>query len=523
MFRSIALILTIPTMASAVQTYDADVAVYSATAGGAVASVAAARQGAKVVLIEPGRHVGGMFSGGLSHSDVYGQENLIGGVVEEVFRRIAAHYGKEGAKAGFKFEPHVAENTLKAMLDEAGVQVVYGERLDSVTKNGPRIVSLKTESGNTYAAKVFIDAGYEGDLMAKAGVKYTVGREGRETYDEWLAGRTELLPSQHQFVYPVSPWKDGKYLPFITPQAKLTATGKGDGKFQAYCFRLCLTDRIENRIPIEKPENYNPDDYELLRRYLKAAGDQAFPGVIHLTPLPNGKRDANSSGGVSTDLMGPNWEYPEAGYARREEIWRQYLRWAHGFLWFLQNDPSVPAQQRQDLRRWGLCKDEFTDTGGWPHQLYIREGRRMLGEVVVTQHDLETQRTKPDSVGMCGYNIDIREVQWVAVRTYRFPKAEDRVLTEGYISQPVKPWQIPYRALTPKAEECDNLLVSACSSMSTVAFGGFRLEPGYMIAGQAAGTAAALAAQSKSAVQKIDYEQLRRLLEKRGQVLELPE
>jgi hypothetical protein len=521
MFRILFLVLLIPTTAHAVQSIDADVVVYTATANGATASIAAARQGAKVVLLEPGRHVGGMFSGGLGHSDARGQENLIGGLAKEIYLRMAAHYGKEKASDAYEFEPHVAESTLKAMLEEAGVRVVYGERLDAVTKNGPRIVSLKTESGNTYAAKVFIDSGYEGDLMAKAGVKYTVGREGRETYDESLAGRAELLPSQHQFTFPVSPWKDGKYLPFITPQAKLVATGKGDGKFQAYCFRLCLTNKPENQIPIPKPDRYNPDDYEMLKRYLKAAGDKA-PTVLHMSRLPNGKCDANSVGAISTNLLGPNWEYPEASYARRQEIWQQHLRWAHGLLWFLQNDPGVSPRQSKEFRRWGLCKDEFTDTGGWPHQLYIREGRRMLGDFIVTQRDLETQRTKPDSVGMCGYNIDLREVQWVAIRTFRYPKAEDELYTEGYISQPVQPWQVPYRAFLPKAAECDNLLVPVCASMSTVAYGGFRLEPGYMIAGQSAGTAAALAARSNGAVHKVNYEHLRRLLQDQGQVLELP-
>ena len=499
----------------------ADVVVYAATASGVTASVAAAREGMKVVLVEPGRHVGGMLSGGLGHSDVLGQEEIIGGLAAEVFRRMTRHYGKEDMKEAFDFEPHVAEDALKGILREAGVHVVLGERVVSVTHAGPRITTMRTQNGSTFVGSVFIDAGYEGDLMAKAGVSYTVGREGRAKYGEWLAGRMELLPGNHQFKCAVSPWRDGKLLPFITPQSQLVPTGEGDGKFQAYCFRLCLTDQPHNQIPISKPENYNPDDYELLRRYFIAGGDRVR-GVLGMKRLPNGKCDLNSTGPVSTNLLGAAWEYPEATPQRRREIWDQHLRWAHGLLWFLQTDSSVPAKHRNVARRWGLCKDEFTDTGGWPHQLYIREGRRMLGEVVVTQHDLETRRSKPDSIGMCGYNIDIREVQWASIRVFHFPKADDEVFMEGYVSQPVKPWQIPYRALTPKAAECENLLVPVCASMSTIAFASFRMEPGYMIAGHSAGVAAALAVIRHSPVQEVDISVLQNKLRKQNQILATP-
>ncbi|HBO46103.1 MAG TPA: FAD-dependent oxidoreductase [Planctomycetaceae bacterium] len=512
-------LLALPAGSRAAETVHADVVVYTATAGGATASIAAARQGANVILLEPGRHVGGMLSGGLGQSDVRGQRDLIGGLTTEVYRRMAAHYGKVRPHEAFNFEPHVAENTLRTMLHEAGVTVVHDQRLESITKHDGRIVSLTTTSGNTYVAKVFIDAGYEGDLMAAAGVEYTVGREGREKYGESLAGRTELLPGEHQFLFPVSARKDGKLLPLVTAQEDLVATGEGDGKFQAYCFRLCLTNQPENQLPIEQPEGYNPDDYEMLRRYFEVGGDRVRH-PLHMPRVPNGKCDLNSTGPVSTNLLGAAWEYPDADHARRQEIWQQHLRWAQGLLWFLQNDPSVPEAHRNAARRWGLCKDEFVDTGGWPHQLYIREGRRMIGEYLVTQHDLQTRRTKPDAVCMCGYNIDLREVQWVAVRTFRYPRAEDELYTEGYVSQPVDPWQVPYRALTPKASQCKNLLVPVCASMSTIAFGSFRMEPGYMMAGHAAGLAAALAADANVAVQEVNVDQLQRLLREQGQVLE---
>jgi len=517
----ITMVLTWVLPAASAEEITADVVVYTATASGVTAGVAAAREGMDVVLVEPGMHVGGMLSGGLGHSDVLGQENIIGGLAAEVFRRMARHYGKEAIKDAFDFEPHVAEDTLKEMLREVGVRVVFGQRVVAVTKEGSRITAMKTQDGSIFVGSVFIDAGYEGDLMAKAKVSYTVGREGRDKYGETLAGRMELLPGSHQFKCAVSPWRDGKLLSFITPQSQLVDTGQGDGKFQAYCFRLCLTDRPDNQIPISKPNNYNPDDYELLRRYYLACGDKVRR-PLGIGRLPNDKCDLNSTGPVSTNLLGAAWEYPDATPQRRREIWDQHLRWAHGLLWFLQTDPCVPAKHRNEARRWGLCKDEFTDTGGWPHQMYIREGRRMLGEMVVTQQDLESCRSKPDSIGMCGYNIDIREVQWVSIRVFHFPKAGDEVFMEGYVSQPVKPWQIPYRALMPRVTECENLLVPVCASMSTIAFASFRMEPGYMIAGHAAGVAAALAAGQHGPVQKVDIQVLQSKLGRQNQIIAMP-
>ena len=287
------------------------------------------------------------------------------------------------------------------MLTDAGVTVIMGEHINAVEKDGARIQAVKTNKEKVISGKVFIDAGYEGDLMAMSGVRYTVGREGRDVYGESLAGRMELLPGHHQFNAPVSATKKDELLPRLTPQSELAATGHGDGKFQAYCFRLCLTDQAENRMPISRPEDYDPEDYELLRRYFQSAGERSR-GVLGIARLPNGKCDLNSVGPVSLNLLGANWEYPEATRERRQEIWNEHLRWSHGFLWFMQNDPSVPESQRKRIADWGLCKDEFTDTGGWPHQLYIREGRRMLGPFVVTQRDLQTDREKPDSIGMGG-------------------------------------------------------------------------------------------------------------------------
>lgn len=495
-----------------------DVLIYGATAGGTMAAIAAAKQGASVFILEPRNHVGGMLSGGLGRTDMDRQENVIGGLALEFFRRAGKHYGQDVA---WMFEPHVAEEILKEMLAEQKVSVKFGQALASIEQNDGRIRSLKTTDGNEYTAKVFIDATYEGDLMKAAGVSYKVGREGRDTYGESLAGRRDLLRSNHQVNFPISPWKDGKLLPHITAEEDLAPTGAGDGKFQAYNYRLCLTNVPENRISIEKPEGYDPARYKLLRRCFEVGGDKVN-GILGIKPMPNGKSDVNAGAPISLNLPGANQDYPDGSPERRREIWKEHLDWAHGLVYFVQNDPSVPESVREKYKPWGLCKDEFTDTGGWPHQLYIREGRKMKGEYILTQHDLMADRRKNDCIGMAGYNIDIREVQWVSMRTFFFPKAEDQVYMEGYMSQPVEPWDIPYRALLPKFSECQNLLVPVCISASTIAFASFRMEPQFMIAGQAAGTAAAIAAKSSGPVHNVPIKELQEKLRTEGQILQVP-
>ncbi len=497
-----------------------DVVVYGATAGGAMAAVAAGREGMRVALLEPGSHVGGMLSGGLSNSDVDRQQQLIGGLARAFFVAAGAHYGKPIAWA---FEPHVAEEILRGMLGTAGVKMFFHARLAAAEKQGYSITRIRLESGREFAARVFIDSSYEGDLMKAAGVSYVLGREGRSRYNESLAGRQDLLPGRHQFRFSVSAdAPNGGLLPFVVPEDKIAQIGQGDGRFQSYCFRLCLTDDPRNRLPVNRPDGYDPARYALARRYLDAAkGTLSLGDFIGVVRIPNGKSDINSTGPVSTDLLGASWEYPEASYARRKQIWDEHLTWAQGLIYFLQNDPAVPESIRNEATRWGLPKDEFLDTGHWPHQLYVREGRRMLGEYILTQHDLENHREKYDSIGMAGYNIDIREVEWLAHKVYVFPNVVDQVFTEGYLSMPVEPWQIPYRALLPVQQECSNLLVTVCISASTVAYGSFRMEANYMIAGQSAGTAAALAIKSKRPVHRIDITELQTQLRARGQILSL--
>ncbi len=300
----------------------------------------------------------------------------------------------------------------------------------------------------------------------------------------------------------------------------MEATGEGSRKFQSYCFRICLTRNPSNRLPLPRPDGYDPNRFGLVKNYLDALGDAAsLHNFVGISLLPNDKTDINSGGPVSTDLPGGGWDYPEASYERRQQIWRDHLTWAQGLLYFLANDPSVPARIRTEMNQWGLAKDEFPDNGHWPYQLYVREARRMLGQYIMTQHDLEEHRQKEDSIGMGGYNIDIREVQWIVHDVYHFPVVRKSVFMEGYLSMPVEPYDIPYRALLPKREQSENLLVSSCISASTIAYASFRMEPQYMIAGHAAGVAATMAVRGKVPVDRIDIAALQRRLREQKQIL----
>lgn len=495
-----------------------DVVVYGATASGVMAAVGAAQEGARVALVEPGRHVGGMLSGGLSSSDVDNQQQLIGGLARSFFVRAGQHYHQPIAWA---FEPHVAEEVLLNMLSDAHVHPYFGCRLSAVVKRGSQLTLIRMENGRQFAGRVFIDSSYEGDLMKMAGVSYVVGREGRNRYGESLAGRQDILPGHHQFRFTVSAeGSTGQLLPLVVPDEEVAQIGEGDGRFQSYCFRLCMTDNPADRLPVEMPKGYDPARYALARSHLESAkGALSLEDFLGIDPIPNGKSDINSTGPVSTDLLGASWAYPEASYTQRKQIWQEHLSWAEGLIYFLQNDPSVPETIRAQILKWGLPKDEFIDTAHWPNQLYVREGRRMLGEYVLTQHDLQEYRQKYDSIGMAGYNIDIREVEWLAHKVYLYPKVIDQVFTEGYLSMPVQPWQIPYRALLPREEECSNLLVSVCISASTVAYGSFRMEANYMIAGESAGVAAAIAVKQHRKVHLVDIASLQDELRQRGQII----
>jgi hypothetical protein len=370
-----------------------------------------------------------------------------------------------------------------------------------------------------------VDATYEGDLMARAGVSYAIGRESVSLYGERWAGRQPIRPDGHNFSLPVSPFvneKDGELLPFIH-EKPMVPEGVGDGGVPSYCFRLCLTNRPENQVPFPKPEEYDPQQFELLRRYLVKGGTAVRTNrLLALVPeLPNSKCDVNSIGPFSTNLLdGSSWEYPDADYTRRREIWDRHLHYTQSFLYFLANDEGIPEHIRAEMNQWGLCRDEFVDTGHFPHQLYVRDARRMLGEYVMTQADLEGQRVKYDSVGMGEYNMDIREVQRTWIEVPRYPNLVGDVVNEGYLTVPVQPYQIPYRALLPRFQECENLLVSVCVSASHVAFSSIRMEPQYMILGHSAGVAAAVAAKDGLPTHHVSLVELQRKLVAQGQVLE---
>ncbi|NIA12599.1 MAG: FAD-dependent oxidoreductase [Nitrospiraceae bacterium] len=494
-----------------------DVVVYGGTAGGVVGAIAAANEGLQVALLEPGRHVGGMVSGGLGRTD-FGKKSVIGGMSLEFFERAGDHYGED---VSWFFEPHVAEEIFRAWLDEAGVEVYFGHRVDGVEKEGLRIRSIRMENGTAFAASIYIDASYEGDLLPRAGISYTWGREGRDVYGESLAGRIAHSP-KHQFACPVSPYgDDGKLLPLVY-DGDPGRPGEGDRKVQAYNFRLCMTKRTENRVPWPRPEGYDPERYVLLARYLAKMPALTLGELCNPSPMPNGKTDTNNNGAISTDYIGGSWEYPEADYARRAEIWDEHRRYQQGFFYFLAHAPRVPQALQKEVNEWGLAKDEFVDTDHWPHQLYIREARRMVGEYVMRQKDLQTERTKTDSIGMGSYNSDSHHVQRIPSEDVEgWPEGVPAVVNEGDMQVGVQPYEIAYRALVPKRTECANLLVTGCVSASHVAYSSIRMEPQYMIMGQAAGVAAALAIGSDVPVHAVDVETLRARLREQRQVLSL--
>ncbi len=498
---------------------------HGATSAGVCAAIAAAEAGATVTMLAPTGHVGGMTSGGLGYTDV-GDVRVVGGMAARFRQAVAEHYGVPvGTYAGP--EPHVAEQIfLRWLDDEPRIEMLAGRDVRGARTSDGRITEVVTDDGRVLTGGVFIDASYEGDLLALAGVPYVVGREDRARYGETWAGRRELLPGRHTMPPFISPFRDdpsgeheGPLLAQLRP-APLAPVGNGDGGVMAYGYRVCLT-TAPDRVPFTRRDGYDDAHWELGRRLFRQGFEAEAGALIGLEPnLPGGKCDGNSLGPFSLNVLdGSAWEYPDADPVRREEIRLRHLHHTQDFLYFLANDPDVPAAVRDEIRRWGLPVDEFADTGHLPHQLYVREARRMLGEYVLTEHDLTTGRPQYDVVAMGSYHLDIREVQrsWCWLPEHPRPRA--MVCTEGYLSVPVPAYPIPYRAMVPRYSDCTNLLVPVCLSASHVAFSSIRMEVQYQMLGQVAGEAAVLALREGRAVQSVDIGRLQARLRDAGQIL----
>lgn len=523
---------------------EADVVIYGGTSAAITAAVQVKKMGKTVLVVSPDKHLGGLSAGGLGFTDT-GNKAVIGGLSRDFYHRVWKHYdsprawvwqkkeeyGNKGQgtpaidgaqRTQWIFEPHVAEAVFEEFVREFDIPVVRDEWLDrdkGVTVAEGRIVSFRTLSGAVYSGKMFLDATYEGDLMAAAGVKYHVGREAKSVYgEEWNGVQTGVLHHRHHFgavSKPISPFViPGDPKSGLLPRVSKDSPGEygaGDKRVQAYCYRMCLTDHDPNRIPFPKPAGYDPAQYELLLRVFEAGWRETFH---KFDPIPNHKTDTNNHGPFSTDNIGMSYDYPEASYARRREILKEHETYQKGWLYFIANDPRVPADVRMKMQKWGLAKDEFRDNGGWPHQIYVREARRMVGQFVMTENELLKRKPTPESVGMGSYTIDSHNVQ-------RYVTPDGFVQNEGDIGVATRgPYVIAYGALVPKRGEVGNLLVPVCVSSSHIAFGSIRMEPVFMILGQSAATAAVLAIDGKLAVQDVPYDKLSARLKADGQILE---
>lgn len=510
-----------------------DVCVYGATSAGIIAAIEAKSQGRTVVLLDCDDWIGGLTTAGLGATDV-GNKAAIGGMSREFYRRLRRHYDRDeawtrqrradfkgrghrpGEDAAWTFEPSVASATFAAMLEEAGIEPMPFklQRRRGVLKDGARIIAITGTAGTTIEARVFLDCTYEGDLLDTAGCEFTVGREANAKYGETLNGVQVENATKHQFVAPVEPYvvagdPSSGLLPGIDPDGP-GEEGAADARVQAYCFRLCATDDPDNQVPWRKPVGYDEREYELLLRHFEA-GAKVAPW--HPVRMPNRKTDSNNNRAVSTDYIGKNWNYPLASYEERAAIVAEHRRYQEGLMWTLANHERVPAAIREHFQSYGLSKDEFVDHDHWPPLLYIREGRRLVGEVVVTEAHCMSQIVEDDPIGLGAYTMDSHNVQ-------RYVDEQGHVRNEGDVQVPVPaPYRIPFRAIQPQRRHADNLLVPVAVSASHIAFGSIRMEPVFMVLGQSAAIAAGLAIDLDRAVQDVPYPELERQLVQKGQIL----
>lgn len=524
-----------------------DIVVYGGTSSGVMAAIQAARMRRSVKLLVTGTHVGGLTTGALGATDI-GNKNVIGGLSREFYRQVARHYADDknwvqetreeffasrskrtklsevsGPNATmWTFEPHVANKILRGMLTDAGIEVILEQEVSGVDKEGSRIRSITMSDGNVYHGKMFIDASYEGDLLARAGVTYTVGREANAKYNEMLNGIRDETP-KNQIFGSIDPYviqgnpKSG-LIPLIQPGDGGTP-GEGDHRVQAYNFRLCFTDIASNRIKLPKPDNYDPSRYELAaRRAEKIVAEGVEPTLKHFCNpvwMPNRKTDINNSEGISTDFIGANYEYPDADYPQRKEIWKAHEEYVKGFWYFLSNNERIPVDLRKKFQEFGPCKDEFQSTAGWSPQMYVREARRMVSDYVMTEHNCRSKEIVEDAVGMAAYGMDSHNCQRIVQNGAA--RNEGDVQKHG-----LKPYPISYRSIVPRKSECENLSVPVCVSASHIAFGSIRMEPVFMLLGQSSAIIASLAIDHECAVQELDYVELKALLLAEAQVLKRP-
>jgi len=513
----------------------ADVIIYGGTSAAIMSAVQISKMNKTVVIVSPDKHLGGLSSSGLGFTDT-GDKSVIGGLSREFYQRIYQYYQKSESWKGQKkeaygnvgqgtpaidgenrtmwiFEPHIAEQVFEDLVKEYRIQVFRDEWLDrkhGVLKKGTIIKEITTLSGKRFKGSIYIDATYEGDLLAASGVSYHVGRESNNQYNEkWNGIQKGVFHHGHHFndIKRISPYiisddSTSGLLPKVSNQP-VGENGEADSKIQAYCFRMCLTKNQDNLVPIKKPQDYNSAQYELLVRVFDAGWDEFFS---KFDPIPNLKTDVNNHGPFSFDNIGMNYDYPEATYERREVIVKEHETYQKGLIYFIQTDPRVPAKIQEEMKRWGLAKDEFVDNGNWPYLLYIREARRMIGLFVMTENEILGRIKVKESIGMGSYTMDSHNTQ-------RYVTSEGYVQNEGDVGvHPKQAYRIALGSILPKKKECENLIVPVAVSSSHIAYGSIRMEPVFMILGQSAGIIAALALSEGVKIHQLEYSKIRKVL-----------
>ncbi|WP_208398853.1 FAD-dependent oxidoreductase [Pedobacter sp. SG908] len=507
MVVSIYLLLNIHSaIAQAADTYQVDVCIYGGNSAGVIAAYSAKKMGKTVLLIEPGKNLGGLSSGGLGFTDI-GNKYVVTGLSKDFYRRIGTHYGK---LEQWVFEPHVAEDIFKSYINRAKVDVVYGYRLSKVGKVGKSIKTITIEpsegqsKNKTVSAKVFIDCSYEGDLMAKADVTYTVGREANAKYKETYNG-VQLLEG-HQFPDHIDPYRvkgdSSSGLLWGINKGSLMPRGSGDSKVQSYNYRVCLTDDPQNRIAITRPQGYDSTRYELLLRLMEKQKNRlSLNDYFIWSEMPNRKTDINNRNGFSTDMIGTNHGYPDGDYASRAKYIEDLTSYTKGLFYFFGHDLRVPQALRSQMLQWGYPKDEYKDNKNWSHQAYIREARRMVSDYVMTEHNCTGKAIVTDGIALAAYNMDSHNTERLVV--------DGMVKNEGNVEIPgISPYPISYKAIVPKEQECDNLIVPVCLSASHIAYGSIRMEPVFMVLSQVAAVAASFSIDQGITVQQLDYKKI---------------